>query len=148
MGRRRWRVGLSTVSVSVILATAGCSGEDLLRQPVSGYVYLDGKPLSLGAVIFYPAKGSNLEISINGGAMIKDGYFSIPRSSGLIPGTYNVSLRAAETRPGGHHNREGHEDDEIVAREVIPERYNTKTEVRIEIKDNAIKELTFHLDSH
>jgi hypothetical protein len=151
VSRRRWRVGLCAVTGSVIVATAGCSGEELFRQPVSGYVTLDGKPLALGVVNFYPVQGNDSGIMINGGAMVKDGYFSMPRSSGLIPGKYSVLISAAEPRHRRHGNREEreeHEDNETVAREVVPAKYNTETELAIEIKDNAIKELILHLDSH
>jgi hypothetical protein len=153
VSRRRWRVRLCAVTGSVILATAGCSGEDLFRQPISGYVTLDGKPLALGVIIFYPVQVNDLGIMINGGAMVKDGYFSIPRSSGLIPGKYSVSISASAAEPrhrrhGNREEREEREHNETVAKEVVPAKYNTETELVIEIKDNAIKELTLHLDSH
>jgi hypothetical protein len=144
----RFQVRHCAVIVSFILANGGCSGDGLFRQPVSGYVNLDGKPLALGAVIFYPVKINDLGIVINGGAMVKDGYFSLPRSSGLIPGKYFVAIRAAEPQHKRHGKRSEHEDEEKVAKEVVPAKYNSETDLTIEIKDNAIKELTFHLDSH
>ena len=79
MACRRWRPGLCAVAIPIILATAGCSGDDLQRQPVAGFVYLDDRPLSDGLIIFYPVENSKFAIVTNGGAMIKNGYFSIPR---------------------------------------------------------------------
>ncbi len=148
MVRRRWRAVLGVVTVFSTLAIAGCSSGELSRQPVSGYVNLDGVPLAKGLIIFYPAKGIDLDFEINGGAMVKDGYFSISRTTGLIPGDYHVAIRAAETRPRRRHERQGEPgDDATVAEEVIPAKYNSETDLRVEIKDNAIKEVTFHLDS-
>lgn len=146
MSIRRGRAGLRVVIGFGILATAGCSGEGLLRQPVSGYVKLDGNPLGKGVIIFYPVKGNDLDIVINGGAMVKDGYFSIPRAAGLIPGDYQVAIRAAESRR--RRDRGPATDDEPVAEEVIPARYNSDTDLTIRINDRAIKEVTFRLDSH
>ena len=75
--------------------------------------------------------------------------FRFSRSTGLIPGEYHVAIRAAETRPKDVTNsRQEPGDDNTVAEEVIPAKYNSETDLTIEIKDNAIKEVTFHLDSH
>jgi hypothetical protein len=147
VGLRRWRAALCAVMVSVILTTAGCSGEELFRQPLSGYVTLDGLPLAKGVIVFYPVKNNDLDILVNGGAMVKDGYFSISRRAGLVPGQYHVVIRAAEVRHRRHEGRKNSEDDDAVAKEVVPARYNSETSLIIEINDTAIKELTFHLDS-
>jgi hypothetical protein len=147
VGILRWRAAFCAMLVSVILATAGCSGEELFRQPLSGYVTLDGLPLAKGAIVFYAVKNNDLDILINGGAMVKDGYFSIPRGAGLVPGQYHVAIRAAEARHRRHERRKDSEDDEAVAKETVPARYNSETSLMIEIKDTAIKELTFHLGS-
>ena len=144
MSDYRGRAGLCVLIVSVILPTAGCWDEGGLRQPVSGYVKLNGKPLANGVIIFYPVKGIGPDTVVSGGAMVNDGYFSIPRGVGLIPGQYFVAIRAAETRRKRSNQSD---DDEPVARDAIPARFNSETELRIEIKDRAIKEVTFHLVS-
>ena len=144
MFRRRW----FAVAVSTILATAGCSTELLIRQPISGLVTLDGKPLAAGMILFYPVKGNDLNILVNGGAMIKDGYFSIPRAAGLIPARYNVVISGPEPNRRRRADRREPARDDVVAKEVIPARYNSESNLTVEITHNAIKELTFHLDSH
>ena len=70
--------------------------------------------------------------------MIKDGSFSIEQSAGLVPGTYAVYINATEKRgdtaqsggfaePGGRVGRP--------PKELIPAKYNTKTELKnVEIK--------------
>jgi hypothetical protein len=146
VGLRRQNAGPFTVTVAVILAIAGCSGEELFRQPVCGFVILDGKPLAKGAIIFYPVRNNDLDIVCNGGAMINDGYFSLPRASGLVPGSYHAAIRAAEDQGSRHQDGRAPENDAAVAKEEIAERYNLFTELMIEINNKAIKEVTFHLD--
>ena len=81
--------------------------------------------------------------------MVKDGYFSISRARGSIPGDYHVAIRQprrlAERR---HEQRRRTWRRRTVAEEVIPAKYNSETDLRVQIKDRAIKEVTFHLDSH
>ena len=93
MALRYGLAGLYAVAGSCVIAMSGCSGEEFLRQPVSGFVNLDGQPLANGAIMFYPVKSNDLGIVASGGAMIKNGYFSLPRSSGPIPGDYHVAIR-------------------------------------------------------
>ena len=148
MALRRWREGLCAVAVPIILATAGCSGYGLVRQPVSGCVYLDGRPLSDGLIIFYPVDTTKFAVVTYGGAMVKNGRFSLPRSEGLVAGEYYVSISAPA--PGYRRREEtrGPERGKVVAKEVIPARYNSPTALRLELKDQAIKEVTFHLASN
>ena len=52
-----WRAGLCVVIVSSSWPRRDVRARELSRQPVSGYVKLDGKPLAKGVIIFYPVKG-------------------------------------------------------------------------------------------
>jgi hypothetical protein len=144
---RRWREGLCAVAVPIILATAGCSGDGLARQPVAGFVYLDGRPLSDGLIIFYPVDTTKFAVVTNGGAMVKNGRFSLARSEGLVAGEYYVSISAPAPDYLRREETRGPERAKVVAKEVIPARYNSPTALRLELKDQAIKEVTFHLAS-
>ncbi|MBX6316313.1 MAG: hypothetical protein IRY99_25890, partial [Isosphaeraceae bacterium] len=72
---------------AVALASAGCSSQtdDLPREPVSGKVTLDGKPLATGMITFTPTGGtepSRPETVVT--ALIQDGAYSLPRAQGPI----------------------------------------------------------------
>ena len=71
-----------------MLITIGCSGSS--RQPISGTVTLDGKPLKYGTINFRPdghaASGS--------GGIVLEGNFEIPGDKGLPPGNYKVNVQA------------------------------------------------------
>jgi hypothetical protein len=145
--RHYWRARLFAMAVPIILATAGCSGDGWARQPVAGFVYLDGRPLSEGLIMFYPVENTKLAIVTNGGAMVRNGYFSLPRSEGLAAGKYHVAISAPAPDRWSREETRGPERGKVVANEVIPARYNNATGLRLELNDHAIKEVTFHLDS-
>lgn len=147
MSCRHWRSGPCAVCVAVMFAGQGCSGDDLPRQPVSGFVTLDGHPLATGAITFCPDTLEDPDFPVMGAARIKGGYFSIPRVQGLVPGHYEVAIysrREQEKKPGS---------DKLsgnvrpVVEERIPAKYNAKSHLAIEINHNAIKEITFRLES-
>ena len=67
----------------------GCSGDG--RSEVSGTVLLNGVPLEEGAIAFIPTDGNQ---GPEAGAVITDGRYHIPHSSGVTPGRNRVELRA------------------------------------------------------
>jgi hypothetical protein len=146
MSRRYWRSWLCAASVAVLFAGDGCSGDGLPRQPVSGFVTLDGQPVSSGAISFYPSLVKDPDSYVSAGAMIDRGYFSIPRSAGLVPGRYEVMIHSA-TRAKRRQKRREPGNDQAVGKERIPAKYNSKSQMAIEIKDAAIKEINFRLVS-
>ena len=147
MSRRKWRSWLCAACVAVLFAGDGCSGDGLPRQPVSGFVTLDGQPLASGAITFYPKLLKDPDNPVAAGAMIDRGYFSIPRGEGLVPGRYDVTINSAATRGKRRQNRREPGNDRAVEKERIPAKYNSKSQMAIEIKDAAIKEITFRLVS-
>jgi hypothetical protein len=79
---------------SKILAIAcvwavGCSGDS--RSEVSGVVRLNGQPIEQGSINFIPIDGN---LGPGAGAVIENGKYHIPRSSGVTPGRNRVELRA------------------------------------------------------
>jgi hypothetical protein len=126
----------------------GCtgSGDDLPREAVSGTVTLDNQPLANGSISFMPPVAGGTATS--GGSTITNGKFSFPRETGLVPGSYNVAIYASQqsaerTKPaqvGGGKRSE-------LAKELIPAKYNSQTELKSEIKKGGGNDLTFTLQS-
>lgn len=135
----------------VLLVVAGCTtGEvdGLPREAVGGVVTLDGQPLPSGVIRFRPqAQGAT-----EGGALVRDGEFFIDRESGLVPGQYMVSINASQSpgAPGqsGQAVETGGGRVGRPSKERIPDRYNSKTELKAEIKGGGSnKDLKFELSS-
>jgi hypothetical protein len=149
MSCQRWRSGLSVACGALLFAGEGCSGDALPRQPLTGFVALDGQPLSRGVISFFPEADNDDDVPpVSTGAMIKDGYFSVPRTYGLIPGRYDIAIHAARSSHQRRHP--GDRDpanDQRLDKDLIPAKYNAETRLAIDIKDAAIKEITFHLES-
>jgi hypothetical protein len=156
IGRQHGRFTHVLVFTAVGLAAAGCSqsGDELPREPVSGTVTLDSQPLADGVIQFMPATsatGEGTAVIQPGGATIKGGRFSIPRDTGLVPGSYNVAINAADrgaeqTKPDvpgtGQKAQKGR-----VPKELIPAKYNAQTELKAEIKKGGASDLKFDLQS-
>jgi hypothetical protein len=152
MVRLMMRSSCALLVFCVCALVAGCSGssDNLPREAVAGTVTLDGQPLPAGTISFAPMAGSSdAEGTTGGGDTIKNGKFAIARDVGLLPGNYNVAIFAAEkdaaaTKPAqvGAGRKSG------LAKELIPAKYNSKTELKAEVKKGGGNEqMTFPLQS-
>lgn len=144
---RRQVCGLAVVLVVVVGCTTG-EQDDLPREAVSGVVTLDGKPLPAGLIRFAPQPPGPTE----GGTLVRDGAFSIDRANGLVPGHYVVSIQANEK--SGEPRKEGQRVETGGGRvgrplkELIPARYNAKSELKVDIKSGGSNDgMKFELSS-
>jgi hypothetical protein len=134
--QRRWSL------LACLLLASGC-GDGTGRHAISGRVLFQGQPLDEGSIMFLP-KSPELSPS---GAPIARGEYKVPKSHGLAAGTYEVRVssgeRGTDVRKEMDPEQAGGEPYPI-ARERIPPRYNTKSELRIEVKDGG--PFTFDFD--
>jgi hypothetical protein len=100
---------------------------------LKGTVQLNGQLLARGSIALAPVEGTQ---GPGAGGSISEGKYEIPR--GLLPGKYRVEIRSTVPRP----NRKVRNatipselvDDEV---SVIPEKYNSKSDVFREVKPGA-----------
>jgi hypothetical protein len=152
MACAKGRLSLALLVCAALGVAVGCSGsgDDLPREAVSGTVTLDGQLLPNGSISFMPSGGSGAgPTPTGGGGAIASGKFSIARDTGLVPGSYNVAIYASEqsaerTKPA--QAGAGIKPAER-AKELIPAKYNTSTELKAEIKKGGGNDLTFTLES-
>lgn len=124
-------------------ATLGCS-KSTDRLSVEGNVTFDGSPVAEGTINFMPLPGTD---SPTAGATIRDGHFSIPADKGLKSGEFEVTVKAVRSTGKQVKNPEsGEMMDEFEA--FIPDRYNTKTELRAQVKPGEKNIVDFELTSH
>lgn len=129
------------VLASLLLVLVGCRDSDG-RQEVEGTILLDGSPLPEGRISLRPlAKGPT------SGGRIVDGKFQIERGKGPLPGSYSVSIQSySETgRMISPESNPGMKVPEI--KQTLPEQYNTKTELRMEVSGTGENEFDFQLES-
>jgi hypothetical protein len=146
---RFWRI-LPLVALGIALPACAGSGDDLPRQPVAGRVFLDGKPLSHGTIMFFPTEMSTKDHErVASGDSIVNGWFSIPREKGPVPGLYKIAVSSEKVVK--HASRTDHEESpgEVhpPAEETIPKRFNASSVLDVEIKEGGIKELRIDLQS-
>lgn len=143
---RSVRLFLLPAILSAGLAGRGGSGDNLPRQPVSGSVTLDGRPLAQGMITFEPV---DLASGHPATGTIAEGAFEIGRDAGPTPGNYLVritaaapdaQLSAAEAMEQGAVS--SREDD---FRSPIPSRYNAQTELRAQVSEGGPYEFDFSL---
>ena len=148
--RVRWTSRLtSTLLLLPLVVLTGCggvTGDNLDREPVTGTVTLDGKPLSDGSIQLLPASSHE---GVAAGAMITDGKFSIERKEGLVPGDYRVVISSSEggqaTAPAGE--APGTVDPATLPKERIPAKYNINSSLTATIKPGTDNALEFPLVS-
>ncbi|MGL6096031.1 MAG: hypothetical protein ACRC7O_09580 [Fimbriiglobus sp.] len=119
---------------AIVAAAAGCGGDPLpVRVGLTGEVRFDGKPLPDGTVSFLP-----VDRGVAVSAEVKNGTFVLPPGAGPSPGEYKVEVLSF--RPTG--NRvEGPSADgtgkSAQMKQVIPETYNTRTNLRFTVTDGG-----------
>lgn len=135
------------LSAAALLPLAGCGGGGATadgRVPVEGTVTLDGTPIGRGSIELHPQSTDGL---MSGGT-ISDGKFTIAAAQGPKPGTYQVRIFASEdTASVDTEAAPGDSSATPVAKERVAAKYNTQSELEVEIPAGGTKELKFEVMS-
>jgi hypothetical protein len=120
-----------------VLLVAGCDSNPTAGD-VHGMVTLDGAPLEDGTIRFTPLEG---KVGTAGG-VIKGGQFST-----TVPvARHRVEISAAKVVGGAEAAEARHSDANYTAIQLIPSKYNTKSELTLDVK-SGLNEPRFDLKS-
>lgn len=131
-----------------LIAFAGCFGRsgEIELVNVTGQVLLDGKPLADASVEFSPIDVLPNEKGLGGaGASAStdaNGLFDLYTASqrGVQPGNYKVRI-SKYNEPVVNENA-----PMKPARETVPAKYNTKSDLTVEVVDSGLSDLKFELE--
>lgn len=139
----QYRIALSVVAIVLLPACVGCGrGKDLDLQEISGQVTFHTQPLANGTIQFAPRD----QYGLAGGSVIADGRYVIPSQKGLPPGAYTVRISSADQSGGIPRSSTGKPGSEAPPlKEVLPDRYNSKSELTAEVKSGGGNILNFEL---
>jgi hypothetical protein len=123
----------SLLAFAALAWAAGCSDESPYGE-VQGEVTLDDKPLNEGVVRFVPGDGKTPTAS----ALLEGGKFRE-----RVPiGTHRVEISSPQLPKGitsAKQMKRGTVDEGSALEELIPARYNTRTELQAEVKKGTNK---------
>ena len=123
------------------LGLAGCG--DASRQPLQGSVTLDGRPLEAGYIRFRPEPGSS---SPTAGGAVAAGTFAIDRNGGPMAGRFCVEITAS--RPVGRTTIDIETGERVQDLEqYLPPRYNSQSELEVEVTPGGGNTFQFDLQS-
>ena len=134
----------STAIVLSLVAFSGCgTPDDLNRQAITGTVTLDGQPMPRGAILFEPAsEHSGTAV----GATIRSGDFTIAKRDGPVPGRYRVRVYASSGVQAPPAKGQTERTPRPMV-ERLPARYNTQSELGVEVVVRAVNRFRFDLNS-
>lgn len=133
-------------SLAIVILAFSCHGcgnsvhDPHVRQPVSGTVTLDGKPIVSGAITFFPSDNQ----AVASGAAIVDGKYTISKADGLPVGNYKVMISAPVIAKSNNSNPAEFPGYQ----EQIPQKYNTQTTLTCDVKPHPGNAFTFDLKSN
>lgn len=132
----------------IILAGCSSSAEDQLpRQPVSGTVTVDDKPLKDGSITFTPDDLGRSD-AVTAGAVITEGSYTIPKQGGPTPGKYRVAILGADEAPPPSKEAPGMPTRPSPTKKpIVPEKYNAKSTLTAEVKNGERNTIDFELKS-
>jgi hypothetical protein len=122
----RLRAFGSGLLFACLIFAAGCGGSG--KYGVSGTVKYQGQPVKAGSVSFIP-EGANSPI---GGAPIVNGAYEIPAAIGLPQGQYKVTISSTDAQDVKQGEAPG--ESGPTPKELLPEKYNSNTELKAEVK--------------
>ncbi|MCA9086446.1 MAG: hypothetical protein KDA81_20460 [Planctomycetaceae bacterium] len=143
------------VAVCMITVLAvGCGGSSGPEKVgVSGTVSIDGKPITQGTIAFVSLEGGRTAVT-----QITDGEYELAKTDGPYPGEQKVTIQAFEKTgrtitvtkdlPGPPDEGSaippgGLKLDET--KQVLPERYNTKSELKVSLESGYNSDVNFEL---
>ena len=138
----------SILSLAFLLPSlVGCGESDKLpREAVSGSVSVEGKPLKSGLITFLPNESNT---PTQGGAVVLEGKYTIPKNQGLVPGKYRIIITSPEDKPevivDKANNAPGMPP--LPAKEVIPKQYNSESLLSAEVTAGGKNVFEFNLVS-
>lgn len=131
--------GIGQFFLILLLTVAGCGKSAEVAGPeATGYVTLDGSPLTNGDLSFYPiGEGSSAQAALD-----SDGRFRVntaASATGIAPGEYKVIVESWA-------DPEGDEENEGEPISLIPNKYTKErtTDLRITVTEEGPND--FHLE--
>ena len=137
----RWQA-IFAATICLMVPLVGCS-DTAGRLALSGRVTLDGKPLGEGTITFRPSRSGG---GPTAGGQITAGRFSISAGDGLLPGDFRVQITAYRST-GRKKVWEVTGEEFEQAEQYLPARYNARSELSAQIKENGSNKFVFELKS-
>jgi hypothetical protein len=136
---RSTRIGVVLLFLTCVWLV-GCNSE-AKRYRVTGTVTYKGEPVKAGSISFRSLDGAHA-----GGGAIANGEYDISESSGLVVGKYQVAINYPDPKgPSASAKEEMPGDSRAYAKDLLPAKYNQKTELTAEVKPEARNEINFDL---
>lgn len=142
-------LGWTAAALSAMMAV-GCGRHASDRYALAGSITLDQEPVNGGNIQFEPLGANKTSAT---GTLVRQGRYTVPRQTGLMPGKYRVRIYCAEKidpklvsnqtpklRPTW--NEVPH------ARELVPAKYNTESELVVEVRPNDTNWFDFSLSTN
>ena len=133
-------LSLKALAIIALVFISGC-GSDKHRFPIEGEITFNGQAVKEGSIQFHPLAPSEGFLE---GAIIQTGRYRIPASKGLVVGKYQVLISSPDYK-GKKPDPNEAPGAVYQARELIPEIYNTKSTLTVEVLSKGQNKFDFHL---
>lgn len=134
----KWKL-FSLALATILTVIVGCGGPTY--GDLGGDVSFDGQPLKEGVIRFVPVDGQGTTAA----TMIENGKFR----EKIIVGSYKVEISSPKLPKGVNSAKEmkrGTVDEGAALEELLPEKYNLKTELKVDVKSGT-NDVKFDLKS-
>lgn len=137
------RIKFSLVAVAVMLIVGCESGPG--KVSVGGTITYDGEPVKDGQIAFEPRGAGKMQFGV-----VTDGKYAIPAEFGLVPGEYLVRITASRsTGQKAETNAFVTAEDSLeVNEQFLPPKYNSASELVVNIEPAAAAQHDFALTSN
>lgn len=135
------RLALAAGLFALVLTMSGCgsaTSDGLI--PAKGTVTLDGSALAKGTIRFMPADGVTPSVD----ASIEEGKFSTRLPKGKLTVIINSGKKIGEQRIYEEDPKSPMTD---IMKEIIPEKYNVKSSLALEVGDKQLDNVAYDLKS-
>lgn len=134
------KLSMKALAIVALISLFGC-GSGKQRFPIEGEITLNGQAVKEGSIQFHPLAPSEGFLE---GAIIQAGRYKIPAEKGLLAGKYQVLISSPDNKGKKSDSNEA-PGSVYQARELIPEIYNTKSTLTVEVLPKGQNNFDFHL---
>jgi hypothetical protein len=131
------RAAIACCAAAFCVALAGCGSGG--KAQVSGTVTVDNEPLANGTIQFYPVDGNGQ----SAGTGITGGKYEVEASAGKMKVVINGTKVVGKIKQYDTPDSPYVED----IRELLPPKYNTQSELTVELKSGSNPNVNFDLSS-